>query len=218
MKVAIIGAGAVGAACLTALVLRGCVREIVVLDRDRKKAQGLVADVQYGAVLSPAVALREGDYTDLTGVSLILITAGVNEKSGGATDRSDPTGRLRLLDTNIGVYKDIVPRLHAVAPEAMVLVVTDPPDPLADAVRVLGHSRVLSTGTYLDSLRFKFHLARRLGVRPACVDALILGEHGTSEVFVWSSARVAGVPIGRLFAQSGEANFDTFCRDVETEV
>jgi L-lactate dehydrogenase len=218
MKVAIIGAGAVGAACLTAFVLRGCAREIVILDRDRKKAQGLVADVQYGAVLSPAVALREGDYADLIGVSLILITAGVNEKSGGATDRSDPTGRLRLLDTNIDVYKDIVPRLHAVAPEAMVLVVTDPPDPLADAVRVLGHSRVLSTGTYLDSLRFKFHLARRLGVRPASVDALILGEHGTSEVFVWSSARVAGVPVSRLVAQSGETNFDIFCRDVETEV
>ena len=100
----------------------------------------------------------------------------MNEKEGGATNRNDPAGRLRLFDTNVGVYKDIVPRLQAVAPEALVLVVTDPPDPLADAVRMLGHERVLSTGTYLDSLRFRFHLARRLRVSPLSVEAQILGE------------------------------------------
>ena len=73
-----------------------------------------------------------------------------------------------------------------------MLVVTDPPDPLADVVRMLGHERVLSTGTYLDSLRFRFHLAERLGMSPAYVDAQIVGEHGTTEVFLWSSAHVAG--------------------------
>src|SRR4051795_5895975 len=141
MKVGIIGAGAVGSACLTALVARGCAREIVVVNRERKRARGLVTDVQYGAVLSPGVELREGDYGDLRGASLVMITAGVNEKTGGATDRNDPAGRLRLLDANVEVYKDIVPRLHAVAPQAIALVVTDPPDPLADAVRRLGHQR-----------------------------------------------------------------------------
>ncbi len=151
-------------------------------------------DIQYGAVLSPAVEVRDGDYPDLAGASLVMITAGVNEREGGATDRKDPEGRLRLLDTNFPVIQEIVGRLHAIAPEAMVLVVTNPPDPLADAVRLLGHERVLSTGTYLDSLRFKFHLARRLKVSPNSVEAQILGEHGTSEVFVWSSARVGGVP------------------------
>lgn len=203
MKVGVIGAGAVGSACATALVSRGCAREIVVVNRDRKKARGLVTDVQYGAVLSSAVELRDGDYTDLQGASLVMITAGANEKTGGATNRNDPSGRLRLLDTNVGVYKDIIPRLHAAAPHALVLVVTDPPDPLADAVRLLGHDRVLSTGTYLDSLRFRFHLARRLRVSPANVEALILGEHGTSEVFAWSSARVAGVPVIDLLAAFG---------------
>lgn len=115
MKIGIVGAGAVGAACLTAVVMRGCVREIVVVNRDRKKARGLVADVQYGAVLSPATQLRDGYYPDLEGASLVMITAGVNEKTGGATNRNDPAGRLRLLDTNLDIYKDIVPRLHAVA-------------------------------------------------------------------------------------------------------
>src|SRR5205814_3144384 len=137
MKIGIIGAGAVGSACLTAAVQRRVAREIIMVNRNRKKARGLVTDVQYGAVISPAVELRDGDYADLQGASLVMITAGANEKTGGATDRNDPAGRLRLLDTNVGVYKDIIPRLHAAAPHALVLVVTDPPDPLADAVRML---------------------------------------------------------------------------------
>ena len=217
MKIGIIGAGSVGSACLTAVLMRGVAREIVVLDRDRKKARGLVTDVQYGAVLSPAVEVRDGDYPDLKGAALVMITAGVNEKTGGATDRNDPAGRLRLLDTNVDIFKDIVGRLHTAEPQAMTLVVTDPPDPLADAVRMLGHPRVLSTGTYLDSLRFRFHLARRLGVSPASVDAQILGEHGTSEVFLWSSARIAGVPPLELLAQSTQDR-EKFCRDIEQEV
>ncbi len=217
MKVGIVGAGAVGAACLTALVGRGCAREIVVVNRNRKRAHGLVTDVQYGAVLAPAVELRDGDYADLEGAALVMITAGVNEKSGGATDRNDPAGRLRLLDSNVEAYREIVPRLHAAAPRALVLVVTDPPDPLADAVRLLGHDRVLSTGTYLDSLRFRLHLARRLGVRPADVEAQILGEHGTSEVFVWSSARVAGAPVLAVLANS-DRDREKLLDDVEREV
>jgi len=167
VKIGIIGAGAVGAACLTAVVTRCFAREVVVLDRDRNKARGLATDVQYGAVLSPDTEVRDGDYADLEGASLVMITAGVNEREGGATNRKDPTGRLRLLDTNVTVYKDIVPRLQAVAPEALALVVTDPPDPFADAVRMLGFERVFSTGTYLDSLRFRFHLPA------ACVSARI---------------------------------------------
>ena len=218
MKIGIIGAGAVGSACLTALVQRRVAREIVVVNRDRKKAKGLVTDVQYGAVLSPGTELRDGDYADLKGAALVMITAGVNEKTGGATDRNDPAGRLRLLDTNVDIYKDIVPRLHAAAPEAIALVVTDPPDPLADAVRKLGHERVLSSGTYLDSLRFKFHLGQGLHVSPASVDAQILSEHGTSAVFVWSSATVAGRPIRECLSQSSSQSWDEFRRDIEQQV
>jgi L-lactate dehydrogenase len=87
---------------------------------------------------------------------------------------------------------------------------------LADATRMLGHDRVLSTGTYRDSLRFRFHLARRLGVSLGSVNAQILGERGTSEVFVWSSARISGVPVLKLPAQSGDP--EKLRRDVEHEV
>jgi len=217
MKIGIIGAGAVGSACLTAAVQRRVAREIIIVNRDRKKARGLVTDVQYGAVLSPGIELRDGDYADLKGAALVMITAGVNEKTGGATDRNDPAGRLRLLDTNVGVYRDIVPRIHAVAPDTLVLVVTDPPDPLADAVRKLGHMRVLSTGTYLDSLRFKFHLGQRLKVSPTSVAAQILGEHGTTEVFVWSSATIAGRPLRECLSRASQ-NWDEFRRDIEQQV
>lgn len=218
MKVAIIGAGAVGSACLTALVMRGCATEVLVIDRTPERARGLVTDVQYGATLSPPVTVRAGDYSDLGDAALVMITAGVNEKTGGATDRADPAGRLRLLDTNVGVYRDVISRVDAVEPEAMVLVVTDPPDPLADATRMLGHDRVLSTGTYLDSLRFRFHLARRFGVSASSVSAQVLGEHGTSEVFAWSSAHIAGVPIRALHERQASEDFDKFRRDVENEV
>jgi len=126
MKVAIIGAGAVGSACATALVMRGCAREIVIIDRTPARAIGLATDIRYGATLSPVVDVRSGDYSDLKGAALVVITAGVNEKTGGATDRNDPAGRLRLLDTNVGVYADIISKLKAIEPNVLALVVTDP--------------------------------------------------------------------------------------------
>ena len=90
------------------------------------------------------------------------------------------------------MYKQILPELARTAPDSVILVVTDPPDPLADVVRRFGFTRVLSTGTFLDSLRFRFHVARRLQVAPVSVEADVVGEHGRSEVFVWSSAHLDG--------------------------
>jgi L-lactate dehydrogenase len=193
--------------------MRGSAREIVLVNRDRKRAKGVVTDVQYGAVLSPPITLRDGDYSDLAGSSVVMITAGVNEKAGGATDRSDPVGRLRLLDANAAVFQDIVPQIHQSAPDALILVVTDPPDALADVVRMLGHQRVLSTGTSLDTLRFRFHVGKRLNVSASDVEALVLGEHGASEVFLWSSARVGDRKVLDLFGENQTAR-----EEIEREV
>jgi L-lactate dehydrogenase len=218
MKVGIVGAGGVGSACLLSLVMRGVACQVVVLDKNHERAKGVVADLQYGATLSPAVELSAGDYPDLVGAVLVIVTAGINEKTGGATDRNDPAGRLKLLDINAGVYRDIIPKIVAAAPEALILVVTDPPDPLADLARALaGHERVLSTGTFLDSLRFRLHLARRLKVNPMYVEAQVVGEHGTSQVFLWSSARVGGAPIDGVLEGSGQI-IDTFRQSVEQDV
>jgi L-lactate dehydrogenase len=218
MKVGIVGAGGVGSASLLSLVMRGVACQVVVLDKNHERAKGVVADLQYGATLSPAVELRAGEYSDLADAVLVIVTAGINEKTGGATDRSDPAGRLRLLDTNATVYRDIIPNLLAVAPKALILVVTDPPDPLADLARNLaGHERVLSSGTFLDTLRFRLHLAKRLKVNPMYVEAQVVGEHGTSQVFLWSSARVGGAPIAELLEKSGQS-MDSFRQNVEQDV
>ena len=196
MKVGIIGAGNVGVACLFAMATRGSAREIVLVNRNRAKARGAVTDLQYGIALGPPLAIRDGDYADLREARVVVITAGTNEKKGGATNRNDPEGRLRLLDSNAQIYRDIVPRVVEAAPEALLLVVTDPPDALADVARGLAKGRVvLSSGTFLDSLRLRFHLATKLGVDARSVDAMVLGEHGTSQVYAWSAARIAGTPV-----------------------
>ncbi len=204
MKVGIIGAGSVGAACAMALLHREAATEIVLVNRDERRATAIATDMRYGVpVLSP-VEIRQGSYEDLTGAELVMITAGVNEKSGGATDKSDPEGRLRLLDANVDVYREVIPRIVRSAPTAVLMVVTDPPDPLADLTRQLaGHDRIFSTGTVIDTLRFRTHIAERLGVNPDSVYAMVIGEHGTSEVFLWSSIRVGGLSFDQACAVVG---------------
>jgi len=204
MKLGIIGTGNVGCAIALAAVTRGSAREIVLVNRTRKTAEAVATDLRYGTPLAPNVDIRDGDYADLAGAGAVLITSGVNEKTGGATDRNDPQGRLKLLDKNAAIYRDIVPRIVRAAPDAVLVAVTDPPDPLADIARQAGHERVLSAGTFLDSLRFRVHLGRHFGVDPRQVEAQVIGDHGTSQVFVWSSARIAGVPVAKLLEKRGE--------------
>jgi L-lactate dehydrogenase len=195
-KVGVVGVGSVGQACAFALILRGSCREIVLVDRIAERAAAVAADLRYGAPLSPVVSIAAGDCTQLAGADVVLVTAGVNERSGGATDRADPLGRLRLLEANAAVYQQIVGEIVAVAPGAVIVVVTDPPDPLADLTRALaGHDRVLSTGTVIDTLRFRVHVAAQLGIDPSAVEALVVGEHGTSQVLLWSSVTVQGTPL-----------------------
>jgi L-lactate dehydrogenase len=219
VKVGVVGVGAVGAATALSLIERGGMcREIVVVDRAMERANGVATDLRYATPLSATVDVRAGGYDALAGAALVIITAGVNERAGGATDRSDPQGRLRLLDTNARVYADVVPKVVAAAPRAVLMVVTDPPDPLADLTRRLaGHDRVFSTGTLIDSLRFRVHLADRLRVRPRDVQAIVVGEHGTSEVLLWSSASVAGVPVLELLGQGGQP-VDRLRQEIEDDI
>jgi L-lactate dehydrogenase len=209
MKIGIIGTGTVGCACAMAAVNRGSAREVVLVNRTRKTAEAVATDLRYGTPLGPKVEITDGDYDALAGAGVVLITSGVNEKTGGATDRSDPQGRLRLLDKNAEIYRDIVPRIVRAAPDAVLLIVTDPPDPLADIARDAareagGKAQVVSAGTYLDSMRFKVHLGKHFGVDPASVEAQVIGDHGTSQVFLWSTARIRGVPVEALLKPRGE--------------
>jgi L-lactate dehydrogenase len=218
MKIGIIGAGAVASAITLSTILRGCAREIIVVSRTRSRAKAMTTDVRYGSLLSPVIDVRDGDYEDLKSSSVVLITAGVNEKAGGATDRNDPAGRLKLLEANTKAYEEIVPQIVKYAPEAVIVVVTDPPDPLADIARhVAGHNRVISTGTYLDSMRFRVHLGQKLSISASSIEALVVGEHGTSQVFLWSSARARSVPYCNLLEQC-KMSPDEFRAEVEKDV
>ena len=218
MKLGIIGTGTVGCACALAAVTRGSAREIVLVNRTRKTAEAVATDMRYGTPLGPKVDIADGDYADLAGAGVVLITAGINEKTGGATDRSDPQGRLRLLDKNTEIFRDIVPRIARAAPDAVLVIVTDPPDPLADIAREAApKARVISAGTLLDSLRFRVHLGRHFGVDPATVEATVIGDHGVSQVFLWSSARIGGVPVEALLKKRNET-LEALRREVERDV
>jgi L-lactate dehydrogenase len=118
------------------------------------------------------------------------------------------------------VYRDVVPRIVAAAPGAVLVAVTDPPDPLADLTRSLaGHDRVLSTGTTIDTLRFRVRVAAHLGVHPSAVEGLVVGEHGTSQVILWSSVRVAGTPLAdALRGRAPHRSVDELRDQIEREV
>jgi L-lactate dehydrogenase len=218
MKVGIIGVGNVGTACAKAMLLRGCCHEIVLLDLDERRARGVATDLSHGELLCPPTRIRAGGYEDLSDAAVVVVTAGINEQAGKATDREDTLGRLRLLEPNARAYREIVPQIIAVAPEAPILVVTDPPDPLADVARGLTSTNpVLSAGTLLDTLRFRLQVGRRLGCHPSSVEALVVGEHGTSQVYLWSSARIGGVPVLDLATRQGR-DVAAFRTEVENAV
>lgn len=218
MKLGIVGVGSVGAAVTIAACVRGVARDIVLVDKDEMRAKGVATDVRYGTPLSPETDVRAASFDELAGSSLVVLAAGINEKAGGATNRNDPLGRLRLLNTNASIFEEIVPRVVAAAPHATLLVVTNPPEPLVDLSRRLaGHNHVLSTSTFLDSLRFRFHLAKFFGVSPSSVEANVVGEHGTFSVFLWSSAAVGGRPLLDLLADR-HIPFDDFRQSIEQEV
>lgn len=216
MKIGVIGAGHVGASCIMAILGRGAAHEIVVIDSNEQRVNGVVTDMQYGTPLCPPVRLIAGGYGDLGGAELILVAVGINEKTGGAMDRNDPAGRLRLLDSNAAIIADIVPRIVAAAPTAIILIVTNPPEPLTELARhYAGHDKVMSSGTYLDTLRFRFYVARELGIHAGQVNAQVVGEHGNSRVLLWSSARVAGAAVLDLIPQE---NVEAFKAKVEAQV
>lgn len=218
MKVGIIGAGFVGAACAKAMLLRGTCHEIVLFDtktheiddphseekRTIRLDQGLATDLSHAEVLCPPCRVRAGGYEEMADAIVVVITAGINEMAGRAIDRADVMGRNRLVPTNGPIYDDIVPRIVTVSPSVPILVVTDPPDALAEvARRHVEDNPVISAGTYLDSLRLRWQIGRRLGCHPSSVDASVIGEHGTSQVYVWSSAQVGDRLVLELAEQAG---------------
>ncbi|MFX0547062.1 malate dehydrogenase [Roseovarius sp. S1116L3] len=189
-KVAVIGAGLVGgsAALLIQAVIPGC--EVVIVDIDRQRAEGQAMDIAHAGALWRAVHVRAGDYGDVAGSSVIVITAGVAMKSGQS--------RLDLAKANLEVLTDILDAVAEGSPDATYVIATNPVDVLGHiAQRRLGLAagRVISTGTALDSARLRSLLAERLEIAPGAIHAYVLGEHGDSSMIDWSGATIGGRPI-----------------------
>ena len=194
-KVGIIGAGLVGAAAGYLLAITPGVREIVLVDLDQARARSEAQDIAHAAAFGGTAQIRAGDYADLAGAQVVVITAGTSLKPGQT--------RLDLLAANVHVVSAVLERVLKVAPETVLLFATNPVDVMpAIAVRRFGvpKGRAIGTGCALDSARFRDRLAQHLGVSPGSVHANVLGEHGDSEVLHWSGAHVAGMPL-TLFAE-----------------
>jgi L-lactate dehydrogenase len=193
MKIGIVGSGLVGATAGYAMVMRGVGREIVLVDMNKKRAQAEADDIFHAVPFAEPLTVRAGEYADLAGCSVVIIAAGVAQKPGES--------RLDLLTRNKAVFADVVPSVLRAAPEAILLVASNPVDIMthlaaqfAASLGVPSH-RVIGSGTTLDTARFRALLGRHLGVDSQHVHAYVIGEHGDSEVLTWSCATVGGLPI-----------------------
>lgn len=195
MKVGIIGAGFVGSAAGYAMVLRNSCRELVLIDANRAKAEAEADDIQHATPVSHPVLVSAGSYKDLKGAKVVVITAGVNQRPGET--------RLDLIGRNVVVFQNIIPQIVEVEPNAVILVATNPVDILTtvtERIAKLKKGQVMGSGTTLDTARFRALVAEHVGVDAHHVHCYVVGEHGDSEVVVWSSATVAGMPIQEFCA------------------
>ncbi len=194
MKISIIGAGSVGTAIAYASAIQGVGDEIALYDLNGSKATAEILDLRHGLQFVPATQVYGGDDLEACRRSdVVVITAGAKQKPGQS--------RLDLAGANADITRDLVPKLFDLAPDALLLFVTNPVDVVTyiaqDVARTHGveHGRVFGSGTVLDTSRLRFRLAERLGVAVSSVHATIVGEHGDSEIAIWSAANVGGAPL-----------------------
>lgn len=189
-KCGVIGVGFVGATCAYTLAVSGLFSEVVLVDMNRKKAEGEAADINHGVSFAKPCFVRAGDYGDLAACGLVIIAAGANQKPGET--------RIELLHRNRVILASIMEQLTAVNRDAVLLIVSNPVDVLTCMAQQLsgfpaGH--VIGSGTVLDTARLKYLVGQKLGVDSRNVHAFIIGEHGDSELAVWSSANLSGVDL-----------------------
>lgn len=198
VRVAIIGAGNVGATFAYALLISGLASEIVLIDANFRKAEGEAMDLNHAVPLSRTARVWAGDYPDCAGAVITVITAGANQKPGET--------RLDLATRNADIFRQIVPKVVQHNPNGIILVATNPVDVLSYAtwkISGLPAQRVFGSGTILDTARFRFLLSQHFGVDPRSVHAYIIGEHGDSEVPAWSIANIAGMNFQQFCEQHG---------------
>ncbi len=193
MRIGIVGAGLVGATCAYSLVMRGIGREIVLVDASKKRAQAQANDIFHAVPFAHPLRVIPGEFSDLEGSQVVIMSAGVGQKPG------EP--RIELLGRNSLIFADIIPRIVHHAPDAIIVVATNPVDIMthiaAHYARKNGvpSSRVIGSGTMLDTARLRTLLGILLGVDPQHIHGYVIGEHGDSEVLAWSAVRVGGMSL-----------------------
>lgn len=203
MKIGVVGCGQVGSASAYACVMRGVGTEIVMCDKNAALAVAQAEDIMHASPFAYPIPVRAGDYADLQGAGIVMIAAGVAQKPGET--------RLDLLRRNADVFHDIIPQVLAAAPDAILLIASNPVDVMTHMVAKIaakeGHDprRVIGSGTILDTARFRALLGEHLGVSNHSVHAYVLGEHGDSELLNWSGAYVGNMPLAEFAAQTGAA-------------
>lgn len=190
-KISIIGAGNVGAAAAYALLISGIPTELCIIDSNKEKARGLEADFEQALSLLDYCKVNSSDKFDLAKDSeLVIVTAGARQQPGES--------RLDLVSKNRKIFKSIIPQIAKAAPNSILLIVTNPVDictTIAAKLSKFPTGRVFGTGTFLDTVRFQFHLSEKLKINPKSINAYILGEHGDSSFPVIESANIAGQPL-----------------------
>lgn len=192
-KVAVIGCGFVGATSAFSLIQSGMFSEMVLIDANQKKAEGEAMDLSHGGAYLNPVKIYAGSYDDIVDAGLIVITAGANQKPNET--------RLDLVKKNVAIFKSIIPEIKERQCEGILLIVANPVDILTYVTLKLSGfpaHRVIGSGTVLDTARLKYVLGCHLQVDPRDVHAYIIGEHGDSELAVWSGAQVAGIHVNHF--------------------
>ena len=220
MKVGIIGAGQVGSATAFALIMRGVARKIVLIDANEKRAQAEAMDIAHATPFAYANKIKAGTYADLEGCEVVIVTAGANQKPGET--------RIDLLGRNVKIFESIIPQVVAAAPTCTLLITSNHVDIMTEvALKLSGFpkERVIGSGTVLDTSRFRTLLGYHLGISPKSVHANVLGEHGDSEVLVWSNGDGGTVQIeelarmeGRPFTPEIKAKIDDCVRNAAYQI
>lgn len=211
-RVAVVGTGFVGATTAYALLISGTAAEIILVDRHPERAEGHVNDLKDAALFSHNTHVIAGDFSDCADADVIIVTAGVTQ--------AGLTSRLENLNECAAILKNIVEQIVRYHPRGVLLIASNPVDVLTYAVwkwSGLPASRVIGSGTSLDSSRFRRRLGEKYSVAPENVHAYIIGEHGDSQVAVLSSARIAGVPIREFYGDDGLACDDVALQHIANE-
>ena len=212
-KAAIIGCGFVGSASAFALTQAGLFSELVLIDANKDKAIGEALDISHGVPFAKPINIYAGDYKDLEDAYVIIITAGRGQAPGET--------RLDLTKKNVAIFRSIIPQIVQYNKDAILLIVANPVDILTHvALELSGYpkNRVFGSGTVLDTARFKHLLGEHLQVDSRSVHAVIIGEHGDSEIPVWSSANVSGIPLHRFCEMRGFYNHDEAMKKISDDV